>query len=173
MWPFYREPRGMPAEKRGVKALIALLLAAATGTGLATVRFGAPPPDFKLSGVADARTLSQLRGTPVVVNFWASWCPPCTDEMPYFERLKSEYGDRVRVLTVDWNEDPAVAEAYLKSQHIDLPVVSDRQSRIYTAYSLSEVPDTVVLDAGGNVSYVSVGGLSWAELKAAIDRILR
>ena len=163
----------MPAEKVRVNLLAALVLAVATGTGLSAVHYGAPPPDFNVPTNSGIEPLSQLRGKPVVINFWASWCPPCTDEMPYFQRLKDLYGDRVRVITVDWNEDPATAAAYLRAQHLDLPVVSDRQSKIYAAYSLSEVPDTVVLDPQGNVTYVSVGGLSWQELQSAVDRLLR
>ena len=163
----------MPAEKVCVKFLAPLVFAVATGTGLATVHYGAPPPDFQIPTGQGNQALSQLRGKPVVINFWASWCPPCTDELPYFERLKAQYGDRVQVVTVDWNEDPGTALGYLRAQHLDLPVVSDRQSRIYAAYSLAEVPDTLVLDADGNVSYVSVGGLSWAELVSAVDRVLQ
>jgi predicted transcriptional regulator len=82
------------------------------------------------------------------------------------------YGDRVVIVTVDWNEDPAVADAYLRSHHLELPVVADRQSDIYRAYTLSEVPDTVVLDAQGNVTYVSVGELSWHELDGAVKSVL-
>jgi thiol-disulfide isomerase/thioredoxin len=116
--------------------------------------------------------LSALRGKPVVINFWASWCPPCTDELPYFERLAQTFGDRVAIVTVDWNEDPGVASKYLQSHDIALPVVTDPQSDIYKAYSLFEVPDTIVLDAQGNVTYVSVGELSWHELDDAVEQVL-
>ena len=162
----------MPAENRGVKVLATLLLAAATGTGLASLHYGAPPPDFTVPTRNGVQPLSQLHGKPVVINFWASWCPPCTDELPYFQRLKEQYVDSVRIITVDWNEDPQTALAYLKKEHIDLPLVPDRQSKIYAAYSLKEVPDTVVLNADGAVTYVSVGGLSWPELHQAVDAAL-
>lgn len=152
--------------------LLALVLAVATGTGLASVHYGAPPPDFTIADAQGVQTLRDLRGKPVVINFWASWCPPCTEEMPYFERLQATYGDRVRIITVDWNEDPANAVGFLRTRHLQLPVVSDRQSKIYSAYSLTEVPDTLVLDAAGNVTYVSVGGLSWPELSAAVSAVL-
>jgi thiol-disulfide isomerase/thioredoxin len=155
-----------------VSFLLALVLAAATNTGLASVRYGVPPPNFPIAGGQGAQTLRDLRGRPVVINFWASWCPPCKQEMPYFKRLQATYGDRVRVITVDWNEDPANAVGFLREQHLQLPVVSDRQSKIYAAYSLTEVPDTLVLDAAGNVTYVSVGGLSWPELSAAVSAVL-
>jgi thiol-disulfide isomerase/thioredoxin len=156
-----------------VKLLAALLLAAASGTGLAAVHYGAPPPDFSVRTAQGTRHLSDLRGKPVVINFWASWCPPCTNELPYFERIAQTYGDRIAIVTVDWNEDPGVAQSYLRSHDLHLPLVPDQQSQIYRAYSLSEVPDTVVLDAQGNVTYVSVGELSWDELNTAVQQVLR
>ena len=153
--------------------MAALVLVALAGTGLKTVQIGAPPPDFSVPSGNASVPLTQLLGKPLVINFWASWCPPCTDELPYFERLRQTYGDRIRVVTVDWNEEPSVASAYLRARNLDLPVVSDEQSKIYAAYSLSKVPDTIVLDAQGKVTYVSVGGLSWEELSAAVDPLLR
>ena len=155
-----------------MKLLAALVLAAATGTGLNTVHYGAPPPDFTVRTARGTQQLSALRGKPVVINFWASWCPPCTDELPYFERLADLYGSRVSIVTVDWNEQPGVAAGYLRTHDLNLPLVMDQESEIYRAYSLSEVPDTVVLDAQGNVTYVSVGELSWHELQGAVEKAL-
>lgn len=162
----------MPAEKVGVKFLASLLLAVASGTGLPAIHYGAPPPDFIVRTAQGNERLSALRGKPIVINFWASWCPPCTDELPDFERLAQTYGTKVMVVTVDWNEQPGVAAGYLRSRGITLPVVTDEQSDIYKAYSLFEVPDTLVLDSQGNVTYVSVGELSWHELDAAVQRVL-
>ena len=162
----------MPAENVAVKFLAAIVLAAATGTGLATVHYGSPPPDFTVPTDRGAQPLSELRGKPIVINFWATWCPPCTDELPYFARLRSTYGDRVRLVTIDWNESPGVAQAYLKAHGFALPVIEDPQSKIYAAYSLDEVPDTVVVDSSGAVTYVSRGGLSWNELRTAVDSAL-
>ncbi|HEY9180188.1 MAG TPA: TlpA disulfide reductase family protein [Candidatus Baltobacteraceae bacterium] len=155
-----------------MKLLATLVLAAASGTGLAAIHYGAPPPDFTVRTSQGAQPLSALRGKPVVINFWASWCPPCTDELPYFERLSQMYGERVTVITVDWDEQPAKAASYLRSHDLNLPVTSDQQSAIYKAYSLFEVPDTVVLDPEGNVTYVSVGELSWSELSGAVEKVL-
>lgn len=155
-----------------VKFLAALVLAAASGTGLSAVHYGTPPPDFVVNTPQGSERLSTLRGKPVVINFWASWCPPCTAELPYFERLAQTYGDKVTIVTVDWDEQPGIATAYLRSHDIALPVVNDQQSDIYKAYSLSEVPDTLVLDAQGNVTYVSVGELSWHELDGAVQHVL-
>ena len=155
-----------------MKILAALALLATTGTGLATVKYGSPPPDFTVPTHRGNQPLSQLRGKPIVINFWASWCPPCTEELPYFTRVEQTYGDRIRLVTIDWNEPAGVAAAYLKNHGLALPLVEDPQSKIYAAYSLDEVPDTVVLDANGAVTYVSVGELSWKELQGAVDQAL-
>jgi len=153
-----------------MKAVAALLLSAIAGTGLATVRYGAPPPDFRVPGRNGVTALSELRGKPVVINFWASWCPPCTDELPYFQRLKQVYGNRLRMITIS-NEAPGVAREYLARKQYDLPVVEDPDSRIFSKYSVPPIPDTIVLDAQGDVTYVSVGGLSWRELRAAVNKV--
>lgn len=147
-----------------------VLAASATG-GLATVRVGAPPPDFTLRTKHGPMQLAQLRGKPVVINFWASWCPPCTDELPLFQRLSRDYGDRVVVVTVS-NEAAGVAHDYLKAHHLDLRLVEDAQGSVFTAYALPPIPGTVVLDPDGKVQYVSAGGLSWDELQGAVDKAL-
>lgn len=154
-----------------MNGLPALLLAVATGTGLATVHIGAPPPDFLVAGAQGGTPLSHLRGKPVVLNLWASWCPPCTAELPYFQRVQQQYGDRVDVVTVS-DEPPGVAAAYLRAHALPLSLTDDASGKIFAAYSAPPIPDTVVLDAEGDVIYVSVGGLSWPELEHAVEKAL-
>jgi thiol-disulfide isomerase/thioredoxin len=145
------------------------VLAAITGTGLATVHYLQPPPaDFTVPTAHGTERLSDLRGRVVVVNFWATWCHPCTDEMKYFVRAQQEFGSRVAVVTVS-NELHDVAASYFRVWNVDLPVVEDLDGSIFKAYSVGPVPDTLVLDPAGNVTYVSVGGLSWEELSGAIE----
>jgi len=160
----------MPAEKRHVTFMLALLLAT-NATGLATVQYGNVAPDFTFAMSGVQHNLRALRGKPVVINFWASWCPPCTDELPFFVRLQTTYGDRVRLLTIS-NESFGVARRYLAAKRLHLPLVEDTAGTIFAAYSIRPVPDTVVLDADGSVTYVSVGGLDWSELKSAVDHAL-
>jgi thiol-disulfide isomerase/thioredoxin len=151
------------------RLLAPAVLAASTGTGLATVRYHAPPPvDFAIPAAGGSHRLSDLRGRVTVINFWATWCPPCIAELKYFVRAKHEYGDRIAVVTVS-NELHDVAASYFRVWNVDLPVVEDLDDAISKAYSVDVVPDTLVLDRAGNVTYVSVGGLSWEELDAAIQ----
>lgn len=153
--------------------LAALVLATvtATTTGLPTVHYHAPPPDFVIPTQKGSERLSELRGKPVVINFWASWCHPCTDELKYFVRARSQYGDKIAVITVS-SEPHDVAASYLRLWNIELPLVEDLSGTISQSYSVPPIPVTVVLDATGQVSYVSVGGLDWNELQGAIERVL-
>jgi peroxiredoxin len=152
--------------------LAALVLAAqiaAPQTGLATIQFDAPPPNFAIRTAHGTTYLSSLRGRVVVVNFWASWCDVCTKELPDFQRAVQRYGRRIEVVTIS-NESPGVAASYLQTWNIALPLVEDTQGAISRIYSVSRIPVTLVLDPDGNVTYVSVGGLSWQELEQAIDQ---
>ena len=106
-----------------------------------------------------------------MIDFWATWCDPCTAEMKYFVRAKQQFGDRVTVVTVS-NEPHDVAASYFRLWKIHLPVVEDLTGAISRLYSVTKIPVTVVLDPAGNVSYVSLGGLSWDELQDAIGKAL-
>jgi cytochrome c biogenesis protein CcmG, thiol:disulfide interchange protein DsbE len=150
----------------------ALVLAALTAaTGLANVHFDQPPPDFTFSTSHGTERLSDLKGKPVVLNFWASWCHPCTDELKYFVRAETTYGDRITMLTIS-SEPHDVAASYLRLWNIDLPLVEDLNGAISKEYSVPPIPVTVVLNPTGDVTYVSVGGLSWNELNDAIQQAL-
>lgn len=151
--------------------LAALVLAAVTGTGLATVHFNTAPPDFTIPTATGTEKLSDLRGKPVVINFWASWCHPCTDELKNFVHARQMYGNKITVVTVS-NEPHDVAASYLRLWNIDLPLVEDLDSKISTAYSVPPIPVTIVLDRQGNVTHVSVGELDWNELHQAVDEVL-
>ena len=150
-------------------ACVLAALTGASGTGLAGISYDATTPNFAIPTAHGAEYLSDLRGRVVVIDFWATWCDVCTQEMKYFIRAKQAYGDRLAVVTVS-NELPDVAASYFRTWNIDLPLVQDTDSAVNRLYSIEKIPDTLVLDPEGRVSYVSVGGLSWNELNEAIER---
>ena len=176
-----RLPQKISLKMPGRLALIALALLFAVApaqarhdaepsTGLSTIHFNQPPPDFTFSDASgEAQRLSALRGKPVVINFWATWCHACIDEMPAFEQLQKTYGDRVAFITLS-NEPAGTARGYLAQHNLRLPLLEDPNRAVFTAYSVAIYPVTIVVNAIGRVSYVSVGGLDWSELRAAVDK---
>ncbi len=116
------------------------------------------PPDFtlpifanggRLGAVGTPVTLSKLRGAPVVVNFWADWCTPCHDEAPILEGLMQRFGDRVVFLTVNSEDDPDNARAFLKRYKATFPVVRTGDSKTRRSYGTEQMPETFVVDPDG------------------------
>ncbi len=143
----------------------------ASSTGLATIRYDAPPPNFAFPTPRGATYLSDLRGKAVIIDFWATWCHVCTAELHDFVRARARYGQRLAVVTIS-DESPDVAADYLRLSGIGLPLVEDVEGSVFRIYSVSAIPVTLVIDPAGDVSYVSVGALSWNELEQAIDQAL-
>jgi peroxiredoxin len=133
-----------------------------TGQSAPAVRY--PTFDGSTAGIAD------LRGTPVVLNFWGSWCPPCIEEMPAFESVHQTFGGRVRFvgLAVNDNEDSARRQAERTGVTYDLGF--DHGGRIATAFGILNFPTTVLIDRDGTVAHTSgAGAIAADELTALID----
>lgn len=114
-----------------------------------------------------------LRGRPVVVNVWASWCPPCRTEAPLLQRAAERYGGRVRFLGVDAKDDAAPALAFLHRYGIRYPNVSDAGGNdIPQALSLRGFPTTYVFDSNGRLQRTVVGGISEQSLAGALESAL-
>jgi len=137
-------------------------------TGLAKLHYNQAPPDFTFPEGAGYATVSHLLGKPVVINFWTTWCHACVDEMPYFVHLQEIYGDKVAFISLS-NEPQGTAHAFLAEHHLPIPLLEDPSNVIFGAYSVQLYPVTVVVDARGGVSYVSIGGLDWDELQGAVS----
>ena len=135
-----------------------------------------PLPDDQLTPVTEAEfegILVGLRGRPVVVNIWASWCPPCRTEAPLLQRAADRYGDRVQFVGVDAKDDPGPAAAFLDRYKIRYPNVFDASgSDIPKAMSLRGFPTTYVFDADGKLQRTVFGGISEQSLAGALDSAL-
>lgn len=134
-------------------------------------------PDFTMED-ANGNTvkLSERFGTPIVLNFWASWCGPCKAEMPEFQEAYLEYGDQVQFMMVNLtdgrSETVDSATAFLAQQPYTFPVFFDSAQEATYAYGITGIPMTVFIRADGSVESMEVGMLSAERLKAGIDAIL-
>ncbi len=142
----------------------------APATGLRGLAYGALTPDFAFDSGAGPERLSALRGKPVVLNFWASWCGPCRDELPVFSQLEREYGAAVTLVTLS-NEAPGPAAALFAQLHLALPL-AEGAGATFERYGIGPIPVTLVLDASGRLTYVSLGELNWTELHQAVEQAL-
>jgi cytochrome c biogenesis protein CcmG/thiol:disulfide interchange protein DsbE len=143
---------------------------------------GAPKPlaklyaqgDRLLAGGPDAfqAQLDALRGHPVVVNKWASWCGPCREEFPYFQRLSARFGKRVAFLGVDANDSDAAARTFLGEYPLPYPSYSDPDQDISRLVGATVgFPETAFYDASGERVFVKPGQYdSQADLAADIRR---
>jgi thiol-disulfide isomerase/thioredoxin len=130
-----------------------------------------------LDGGADAfkARLAKLRGHPVVVNKWGSWCPPCRAEFPYFQRQSLERGRKVAFIGVDGNDNDANARKFLKSFPVSYPSYKDPDLGIAAVFNAVQAfPSTAFYDSRGGLAYVHQGGYaSESKLSRDIDRYAR
>lgn len=133
-----------------------------------------PAPQLKLRDIdGKAHDLAALRGKVVVVNFWATWCPPCRREMPSLERLRQRLaGEGLAVLAVDVGEDADTVFAF--TSQLDpapaFPLLLDSDSKAMRRWQVRGLPTTFVVDADGRVIYRAIGGREF-DHPALIDEL--
>lgn len=115
--------------------------------------------------------LGELRGTPVVVNFWASWCRPCQAEAPRLTAAAAEYGDRVQFLGVDLLDDRGSARTFIEEHGLPYPNVFDPGGAIRTDLGSIGQPVTAFYDADGNLIAKVDGEISEQDLAANLEAI--
>ena len=134
-------------------------------------------PDFTVYDVdGNAYKLSDFRGQPVILNFWASWCGPCKNEMPAFNTAWGEYGDRVQFLMVNltdnYQETLESAKAFLDTVDYSFPVFYETKMEGGIAYSVTGIPATYFINAEGQVVARAVQSLDYDTLGRGIGMIL-
>lgn len=117
-------------------------------------------------------TLDAYVGTPIVVNFFASWCTPCIAELPRFEAVHQEFGDRVEFVGLNLQDDRDAGLAVIAQTGISYDVGRDPQGAVFTSFEGFAMPTTVFIDAGGRVVEVWSGELSGAALRERIEEVL-
>jgi thiol-disulfide isomerase/thioredoxin len=163
----------------GRRSLFAFAAVCLTLAGCAGGSSSVPPSGPLLPATADAlpqmdvptfsTMLAQQRGTPVVVNIWASWCPPCKEEAPEFADAAKRYGDRVRFIGVDAQDDRDGGAGFIARFGLPYPSVFDPTNAIAVSYGLYSPPATLFFDESGTLVRTVPGQISAEDL----DRGLR
>ena len=151
--------------------------AATTGGAVPAPQVGFAAPDFSLQDASgETVTLSELRGHPLIVNVWASWCPPCRAEMPAMQRVYQDYRDAgLEILAVNAaNQDQTEAAlAFVEQNGLTFPILFDEVGSVSQHYQVRALPTSFFIDAQGIIQEIVVGGpMSEALLRIRVAELI-
>ncbi len=144
----------------------ALILFALSGcySGTRPPHIGTAAPDFTVQDSEHAVSLSQLKGKVVVLNFWATWCPPCIEEMPSLVRMQQRMQPKgVTVLAVSVDVDDSKYRRFLKDHNVNLLSVRDPDQKSNALYGTFKFPETYIIDRNGVMRRKFIGAVDWTE----------
>lgn len=134
---------------------------------------GQPAPAFVLQDIeGNTVSLEDLKGRPVVINFWSTWCIPCKQEHPLLQRYPPAYPD-VTFLGVIYQDKTPAVKAFLKRDPVPYATLVDAESKVAIAYGVTGVPETYFIDAEGKITYKRAGPLSEATLVEQLEALRR
>lgn len=150
----------------GVVALIVIEIATAGGNG----GVGRPAYTLPKKVLQGPRaTLADLKGKPALINFWASWCPPCREEAPEVARLSRSLHGRAAVVGIDYTDREDNARSFLRQYGWKFPVLADPNGVYGARYGFSSLPTTIVLDPAGKIAATLRGPQSVASFRRALN----
>jgi cytochrome c biogenesis protein CcmG/thiol:disulfide interchange protein DsbE len=136
---------------------------------------GRVAPDFALQLDGKAIHLSDLKGKVVVLDFWASWCPPCVEEAPSLNALQERIANRGgMVLAISQDEDPTAYERFLKDYKINFPTYREPEKAIPVKYGTNLIPEAYIISRDGRIARKVVGPQDWTspEMLSIFDTLL-
>jgi cytochrome c biogenesis protein CcmG, thiol:disulfide interchange protein DsbE len=143
---------------------LCLLVLSACYGGSRPPRIGSNAPDFTVQDSQTKVTLSQLHGQVVVLNFWATWCPPCVEEMPSLVEMQRRMKAKgVTVLAVSMDVDENAYKQFLKTHGVNLLTVRDPDQKSNALYGTFKFPETYIIDRNGVMRRKFIGAVDWNE----------
>lgn len=135
----------------------------------ARAELGYIAPDFTLNS-PDGKpvALSDYKGKPIVLNFWATWCPPCRAETPAFVSAHRQWGDEIAIIGVDVMETPDLAPPFMNEFGIKYPIAVDPIGEVTVAYRVVSYPTTFFIDSSGTIVQIDTGPLNEALLQTRL-----
>lgn len=129
--------------------------------------------DFSLQ-MTDGSTFTLLENTdkPILVNYWATWCPPCVREFPDLQEMYETYKEKMHFVAVNSAETKDVIEAFMKKNKYTIPVPMDSDNRVGIMYGISSIPTTFIVDTDGAIVFAQLGMMTKAQMKQAIEKAL-
>ncbi len=150
---------------RGASVLTGfLLLLAGCYSGSRPPHIGTAAPDFTVQDSDRKVSLNQFRGQVVVLNFWATWCPPCVEEMPSLARMQQKMKAKgVEVLAISVDADESAYRKFLKDHSVDLLTVRDPDQKSNNLYGTFKFPETYIIDRSGVLRRKFIGPVDWSQ----------
>ena len=144
-------------------SFVFLFLFTGCGSAPEVAEVGMPAPDFTLvDRKGKTWTLSELKGQVVFINFWATWCPPCREEMPSMQSLYMMMPvEKFKMLAILNKDDPSLADSFASKFRISMPILDDQNNQVGPKYGLTGVPETFIVDKRGILREKFIGPASW------------
>lgn len=142
-----------------LRSILMLVACSFTVSSLSAGELAGAAPNFTLtSRTGEPVSLADLQGEVVMVNFWATWCGPCRQEMPHLEALHQRYSDLgFTLLGVNVEEDSSLSDKFLAETPVSFPILFDPQNQVSQLYDVVAMPSTVMIDRSGNMRYIHHG----------------
>lgn len=150
----------------GLSALLVMLLCLpgcrSSSPGTTAPKVGTPAPDFTLHSLKGEKiTLSQLRGKKIVLNFWATWCSHCRQEMPYFQEAFEEKGNQIKFIAINLGEPKDKVKAFVRVKGLDFTILTGEKAQgVAEAYNVRYIPVTFFIDDQRIIQKVKTGAFS-------------
>lgn len=140
------------------------------------LQVGEEAPNFKLETInvegKETLTLDYFEGKGVMLNFWADYCPPCKEEMPYMQQLYPEYKKKgVEILAVNLDQGELVVENFIETHDLTFPIVQDKSGQVMELYDVGSLPATYFIGPEGEIEHKVIGALTLDKIEGYLQEI--